>query len=107
MKRWNVKFAQHVQLLMKLKNKMLLCALVWTILKIDRKFSMALVTDRPNSWAQSEQKVCALLSNVLELMIAHNAVVRVRRLGASYRSKCQLIIVKFASAKTKLKYLTL
>ncbi|XP_040073744.1 uncharacterized protein LOC120846133 [Ixodes scapularis] len=60
------------------------------------------IDDSPSeTWAQSEQKVHSLLSNVPELSISDEGITRAHRLGTFSRNKCRSVIVKFVSSKTR------
>lgn len=53
------------------------------------------------SWAQSEEKVKALLCSSLGMQLSSDSISRAHRLGAFVATKCRPIIVKFTSFKTK------
>ncbi|CAN8028665.1 unnamed protein product, partial [Ixodes persulcatus] len=60
------------------------------------------IDDSPSeTWAQSEQKVHSLLSNVPDLSISDEGITRAHRLGTFSRNKCRPVIVKFVSSTTK------
>ncbi|CAN7951300.1 unnamed protein product [Ixodes pacificus] len=60
------------------------------------------IDDSPSeTWAQAEQKVHLLLSNVPELSISDEGITRAHRLGTVSRNKCRPVIVKLVSSKTK------
>ncbi|XP_040069400.1 uncharacterized protein LOC115329344 [Ixodes scapularis] len=60
------------------------------------------IDDSPSeTWAQSEQKVHSLLSNVPELSISEEGITRAHRLGTFSRNKCRPVMVKLVSTKTK------
>nr|XP_054917232.1 uncharacterized protein LOC126544205 [Dermacentor andersoni] len=53
------------------------------------------------TWTQSEEHICELLSRHLNLRITDGTVERAHRLGAYVANKTRPIIVKFSSFKTK------